>query len=458
MQHPPVTGMHVGGASRRLVRLLPALLLVAASTGCLTLFRNPYFTDASPAAERLNFATSDSSPAPVVTYGTSPGCTGSSVTATLVAPITVGSRTEYQWNARLAGLSANTSYCYDVAQGGTDALDGSRYAFTTPRAAGDNAPFSFAVIGDWGGGGTDETNVLSQVRASGADFVVTVGDNVYNSGTQTEYGDVDSGNVFAQTYWPRGQKMPWFVAQGNHGFSQNLPFLQNFPETSTAAASGGRFQQDAYCCLGVMPENITYASAWYAFDWAGARFYVLEAAWSDSHGGYQGDFQAHWNGPVSGCPACGTELSWLKADLAAHAGTSLKFAFFHYPLHSDNSGQPSDTYLTGANGLEGLLATNGVDVVFNGHAHIYERNTPQISGRSMVSYVTGGGGAALGAVSSCSSFDAYAIGSSSSCRAPKPSSPSNVFHFLKVNVAGSQVTVTPTDENGNHFDTQTYGF
>ena len=93
--------------------------------------------------------------------------------------------------------------------------------------------------------------------------------------------------------------------------------------------------------------------------------------------------------------------------------------------------------------LEGLLANNNVGIAFNGHAHHYERNFPQIAGKPLVSYVTGGGGAALGSVSTCSAFDAYAIGSSSSCRAPKPASDANVYHFLLVTVNGSQVTVTP---------------
>ena len=158
-----------------------------------------------------------------------------------------------------------------------------------------------------------------------------------------------------------------------------------------------------------------------------------------------------------GARPCGAELQWLKADLAAHAG-ALKFAFFHYPLHSDSSSQSSDTFLTGPNGLEGLLANNGVGIVFNGHAHHYERNFPQIPGKPLVSYVTGGGGDALGSVSTCSAFDAYAIGSNSSCQAPKPASAANVYHFLLVTVNGNQVTVTPTDSTGRTFDVQTYTF
>ena len=102
-------------------------------------------------------------------------------------------------------------------------------------------------------------------------------------------------------------------------------------------APGGRYRQESYCCISTLSGAHTYPSSWYAFNWGSARFYVLEAAWADTQGGYQGDFLAHWNGPVSGCAPCGAELQWLKADLAAHAG-ALKFAFFHYPLHSDSTG------------------------------------------------------------------------------------------------------------------------
>ena len=102
--------------------------------------------------------------------------------------------------------------------------------------------------------------------------------------------------------------------------------------------------------------------------------------------------------------------------------------------------------------------------VFNGHAHIYERNAKQ-AGESFVSYVTGGGGATLEPVSGCHSFDAYAIGWSptkltgSSCgAATAPTSASQVFHFLLVTVSGTTVTVAPTDELGQTFDVQTTSF
>ena len=149
----------------------------------------------------------------------------------------------------------------------------------------------------------------------------------------------------------------------------------------------------------------------------------------------------------------------MKSDLAAHASTPLKFAFFHYPLHSDG-GDGSDTYLDGSGGLEGVLASNGVKIVFNGHTHDYERNTAQIAGTPMVSYITGTGGADfLSEVQGCSAFDAYAIGGSgTSCHAPAPTSDSQVFGYLLVSVNGTTVTVTPTNEDGGTFDVQTYHF
>jgi len=317
------------------------------------------------------------------------------------------------------------------------------------------------VFGDWGQGTKDEANVLAQMRAAAPRFAVTVGDNAYPDGSEDDYGDLSSGHVFPPSYWPvLGGTVPASLAQGNHGFALTQQYLGNWPQDSTAAAcaaGGCRYQTDAYPSIdGSRPS--TYASAWYAFDFGNARFYILEAAWDDtnlgSFGAYKLDYDAHWNPATNAA-----EYQWLRGDLAAHTSTPLKFAFFHYPLHSDG-GASSDTKLTGTSTstLEGLLAANNVSIVFNGHAHIYERNLPQVPGSPMVSYVTGAGGAGLSQLQACSSFDAYALGNSNtSCNTPAQTKP-HVFHFLRVDVNGATVTVTPTDETGLTFDVQTYTF
>jgi chitodextrinase len=430
---------------------------VAASGSVPSLRRAPYTNEVVGNSATVSWATDRSQTTGTATWGVVNN--GQFTPSTSVPPtrasLTVGSTSEYQWPAVLAFPGPGT-YCYRVKLGSLDLL-GADPSPQVKTAAAPGTSFSFAVFGDWGAGSTNQANVMSRIGASPASFVVTTGDNVYNSGTDTEYGDLAQGNVFQPQYLPQIGSRPFFAAEGNHGFTTSLPYLQNFPAPKATQTSGGRYRQESYCCISTLSGAHTYASSWYAFNWGSARFYVLEAAWADAQGAYQGDFLAHWNGPVAGCTPCGAELSWLKSDLAAHSG-ALKFAFFHYPLHSDSSSQPSDTYLTGPSRLEGLLANNNVGIVFNGHAHLYERNLPQIAGKSLVSYVTGGGGDALGSVSNCSAFDAYAIGSSSSCKAPKPASSANVYHFLLVTVNGNRVTVTPTDSTGRTFDVQTYTF
>ena len=430
----------------------------SAATYASALKRYPYISEVVANSARLNWATDRSQSTGSATWGTVSGatCTPTNTAAATKISITVGSTSEYQWTAPIT-FPASGTYCYRVQLGTTDLL-GTDSSPQVTTAAAPGSSYSFAILGDYGAGTTFESNVMSQIAASPAKFVVTVGDNVYNSGTDTEYGDLSQGNIFPKQYLPMLGSRPIFAAEGNHGFTQNLPYLQNLSALTAAQASGGRFIQESYCCISTLSSPTNYPSAWYAFDWGSARYYVLDGAWADGTGAYQGDFLAHWNGPVSGCTPCGAELSWLRSDLATHASTPIKFAFFHYPLYSDNSSQNSDTYLQGPSSLEGLLANNGVDIVFNGHAHLYERNYPQIAGKPLVSYVTGTGGAPLEGPSNCSAFDAYAIGTGSSCRAPAPTSDAQVYGFLLVTVNGNQVTVTPTDSTGRTFDVQTYTY
>jgi chitodextrinase len=456
-----------------LVILLLAFILPAASATAAvasSLRRYPYLSDLVQTNVTVNWATTTAVTTGSVTYGLdgSEACSAHQLSATRTS-ITVGSTAEYQWKAELSGLQPDARYCYRVF-GDTSDLLGTDPSptFATQLPAGSTSPFSFAVFGDWGKVGTDGTNpdqarLMSQVASSGARFAVTTGDNGYNSGTQTEYGDLvqtgsGTGGIFGPSFWAvPGRSIPLFMSQGNHGM--NSVGLTNFPQDRAAASSSGAFRMETYCCVN-NTSSASYPSLWYAFDAGPARFYVLEASWANSNVGssdlYGDDYAAHWT-PTS------PEYQWLAADLAAHP-TALKFAFFHFPLYSANSTESSDTWLQGPNSLEGLLAANGVDIVFNGHAHIYARGTPSSPGMP-VTYLTGGGGADLEPVSRCGAPIAAAIGWSyssahgSSCGSlSPPTSIDQVFHFLLVTVDGSQVTVTPTDEMGRTFDVQTYTF
>jgi Calcineurin-like phosphoesterase/Purple acid Phosphatase, N-terminal domain len=441
----------------------------ATATPSSSLRRYPYLTDLVKQAVRVNWATTTSITTGSVAYGISgqESCTAHTVTASKTS-ITVGSTAEYQWVAPITALKRDTAYCYRIFGGGADLLgtDASPVFRSQPRPVS-SASYSFAVIGDWGAQdtsaiNTDQANLLSEVASSGALFAVGTGDVGYPSGSQTNYGDLQQTGasvsaVFGPSYWTvAGASIPMFHVLGNHGL--NSTALVNWPEARAASTSGGRYKMETYCCTNGT-SSASYPSAWYAFDAGLARFYILDASWANSNVGsadlYKNDYDNHWTSTSS-------EYQWLQNDLQAHPG-GIKLAFFHFPLHSANSTESSDTYLSGAGHLEGLLAQYGVDIVFNGHAHTYSRATPS---EMPVNYVTGGGGADLEPATVCGAPIAAAIGWSysssthgSSCGSvPRPTSIDQVFHFLLVTVNGSTVTVAPTDERGRTFDVQTYHF
>ena len=445
------------------------------STYHSALRRYPYLTDTLASYATINWATDRSETSGAVRFGQvgSEACTAHYVPATK-APITVNGVLEYQWKAQLK-LIPGTQYCYRVYLGTSpvnliDLLGSdSAPAFWTQIPAGGKQSYSFAVIGDWGmvdaaGNNLYQAKLMSLMASSGVRFVVTTGDNGYPDGNQKNLGDLiqsglDTSAVFGPLFWKvPGASLPIFPILGNHGFSSTdtyHPTLVTWPQDRAVSTSGGRYTKETYCCLNGTVSGV-YPSAWYAFDAGPARFYLLEAAWTEANVGtanaYQVDYDYHW--------APGTDqYNWLTADLKNHP-SALKFAFWHYPIHSDNFNEATDTFLLGNNSLEGLLKNNGVDIGFTGHAHIYERNLASAVG--IPNYITGGGGATIGSLDTCTPLDAYAIKFTTygkACgSAPVPTSAGQVFHFLKVTVNGTNVTVTPINSLGQTFDVVNYVF
>jgi len=477
---------HQAASIRTPANLVLTLLLVAgtalAATPALgapstSLTRYPYLTDLVGGSVTVNWATTRTATTASVTIGkvgAAPACASRTVAATRTS-ITVKSVSQYQWKATVGDLERDATYCYRVYLGTSPRVDllGSdpspRFRSELPERP--TQPFTFAVFGDWGQANAGSANpnqeaLLALLAKSDARFAVGTGDVANPSGSQSNYGDLyQTGSSVSGVFGPRfwavpGRSLPYFPASGNH--NPNSTFLTNWPQPRAVATSGGRYQLDTYCCLnGTRSKD--YASAWYAFDAGGARFYVLQTAWHSGNLGegtqYKNDYDYHWT-PSS------PEYKWLAADLAAHASTPLKFAFFHYPLYSDQSSQTSNAFLQGAGSLEGLLSRHGVDIAFNGHAHVYQRNLKPHAG-SLVSYVTGGGGASLASIGSagCSETDAYGIGWKGTTRtgaacgaANAPTRTDQVHHYLMLKVDGTRVTVTPTNAAGRTFDVATYDF
>jgi chitodextrinase len=483
-----------------------------------SLTRAPYVSDLTQTSAEVNWATNTATLGSVE-WGPLGNCAANKSVATNKLPpfqpdvdtanaeaptFKVGSVSEHQSSVAVSGLSPGTSYCYSVFSGGSSPTNllgaGSSQTFSTLDATTSSAPLTFDVVGDLGetagvdesgGINEDQAAIDSEIGQSGAKFLITAGDMAYVDGSNTNYGDLtqtgsEVSDIFGPSYWPATGGIPTFTAAGNHG--ESITGIRTFPQERTAATSGGIYAYDSYNdpANGI---NSTTPDDWYAFSDGNTRFYVIDGSWADGSTGpkgtgnatgslcgavgssaaghcegYQADYEEHWqvNSP---------EYKWLQTDLTQHPG-GIKFAIFHYPLRSDNATQAGDPYIendpsvnpNASTSLEALLAENGVDMAFNGHAHTYQRFVPK-GANQLISYVTGGGGGTLEPVQggkTCTAAEAkatiYAIGWSpssgagSSCGTTAPASANQVYNFLRVTVSGTTVTVSPENAAGQTFD------
>jgi 3',5'-cyclic AMP phosphodiesterase CpdA len=188
---------------------------------------------------------------------------------------------------------------------------------------GDPAALKFAVIGDNGTGDKPQYDVGSQMAAVHArfpfEFVIMLGDNMY--GRQQPQDFVAK---FERPYAALLQSGVVFRATlGNHDDQANR-FYKGFN------MGGERY---------------------YTYQTKNVRFFVFDTNLLDPQ-----------------------QLAWIDETLK-QSTDDWKICYFHHPLYSDAGRHGSDVELRVT--LEPLLVRYGVNVVFSGHDHIYERVNPQ---------------------------------------------------------------------------------
>ena len=138
-------------------------------------------------------------------------------------------------------------------------------------------------------------------------------------------------------------------------------------------------------------------------DRAGGYFNYFGAAAGEIGKGYYSYDIGEWHlialnsncGDVGGCSPTSPQGQWLQADLAAHPNMCT-LAYWHIPLFS--SGGRAENNMRD---IWHILYDHKVDVILNGHDHIYERFLPQkpdgtVSlARGMRQFTVGTGGANL---------------------------------------------------------------
>jgi hypothetical protein len=210
-------------------------------------------------------------------------------------------------------------------------------AMPTASLPKDKDSVKFLVIGDTGTGGRAQYEVGQRIaeayKSFPFEFAIMLGDNLYGSEGPSAYV-----NKFEKPYKPLlDAGVKFYASLGNHD------------------EPAQRFYK---------PFNMD-GKRFYTFSKGDVEFFVLDSTYMTPQ-----------------------QVDWLKGELEK-SDKKWKIPYFHHPIYSSGERHGSELDLQAL--VEPLFVQNGVDVVFAGHEHFYERLKPQKG----ITYVTQGGGAKL---------------------------------------------------------------
>ena len=220
--------------------------------------------------------------------------------------------------------------------------DIARDALALPNA---NRSIKFAIIGDSGRGSREQHDVAAQMVAYrqrfNYEFVLMAGDNIYEGPATAE----DYRLKFEEPYKALlDSGVKFYAALGNHDDS-NQVYYKPFN------MAGNRYY--------TFVPPVDPITRWDTR----VRFFALDSTYLDR-----------------------AQSRWFEKE-AAESRARWKIAFLHHPVYT------SGRYTLAARGirfaLESAFVNGGVDVVFSGHEHIYERAEMQ---NGILYFVTGGSG------------------------------------------------------------------
>jgi hypothetical protein len=233
----------------------------------------------------------------------------------------------------VCGASAD-AYGKKVAGAGSGAAGaaGSPVSLTLPLKEGS---VRFMVVGDTGTGGKEQYELagvmLRYWQAFPFEFALMMGDNLYGSETAADYK-----RKFEDAYRPLlDRKVKFYATLGNHDES-NERFYEYF-----------NMNKEEY----------------YNFRKGNVSFYSLNSNYMDKK-----------------------QVAWFEEKLKADT-SDWKIVYFHHPPYSSGGKHGSETQLREV--VEPLFLKYGVNAVFAGHEHFYERIKPQ---KGIYYFISGAGG------------------------------------------------------------------
>lgn len=276
----------------------------------------------------------------------------------------------------LTGLVPNTKYYYTVGTSTTlePANAQLQYFYTSPTI-GTVQPIRIWAMGDFGKGNSNQ----QKVRDSYAPFTgnqrtdvwVWLGDNVYQDGTEEEYSTKVFDSIWG--YKELMKNLPFMPSPGNHDLTVigNHNPVQSHSMEELLDAPYFKFA-DVFTngeCGGVPSGTEHY----YSYDYANVHFISINSELASVFNADHDLIGARLIGDFNGSEF----TTWLTNDLQANTQPWV-IAYWHQPPHTDGSHESTQFWQVNMEAMREnicpILENFGVDLILNGHSHVYERS------------------------------------------------------------------------------------
>jgi acid phosphatase type 7 len=317
----------------------------------------------------------------------------------------------------LTGLDADTEYDYQVESPEAQSSVNTFRTLPETKADGTSDPFTMVAYGDNRSNPDLHERVINQIISDGIpSLVVSSGDLVYSGR--------DSIRWFREFLIPADRLFsaaPVMISLGNHDLDTSTP----------SPRSLAQWWLDRFSFPG-QPTDVGYGR-WFSYEAGGIHLIHLDSTEPDNM----------------------DQLAWLKADLKSPESVQADFimAVFHHPPYS-SGGHGSNENVREV--WETLLMEHGVDLVFNGHNHFYQRTLPSYGGGPVVETLPTKNGVDF--IQTGSGGVVYLItgGGGAPLYTPKPADfvavNAKQRHFIRVEYVPGEVHCTVINEDGMVID------
>jgi predicted phosphodiesterase len=280
-----------------------------------------------------------------------------------------GINPRYIFTVTLNNLQPGQEFLYKISRNGSDLFSSKG---KTLKAV--DQFYKFIAFGDIGANTREQKDIAMQAFKTNPDFVALTGDIVYNRGLISEYDSkfwpIYNGEKADSNGVPMMSYIPFVAAPGNHDIETRN--LDSYPEALayymfwSQPLNGPQKPEGSV----LVPQLIANEENRASFLKSVGGKYPTMANFSFDYG------NAHWTVLDSNPYVDWTNkeiLDWVDKDLEAAKNATWHFVMFHHPGFNSSRAHYEQQHMRL---LSPIFEKNGVDVVFNGHVHNYQRSFP----------------------------------------------------------------------------------